>query len=829
MRLWLLAALGACGGNKADDTSIWSPTSELPTRAAPDLASTNTDANPDTDTDSDADTDSDTDTDPTDPFADDDGDGLDNGTETQLGTDPDDPDTDGDGLDDGDEVYTWLTDPTDEDSDGDGLDDGTEVEDEHTDPNNPDTDGDDLSDGDEIEAGTDPLLPDTDGDGLPDGEEVHDWLSDPTDPDTDGDGLLDGEDVDAGGSPVDADTDNDGLLDGTEVDLGTDLDDVDTDNDGLTDAEEVLAWGSDPLVKDTDGDTLLDGDEVDTWGTDPTDEDTDGDDLDDAAELFAWHTDPADPDTDGGGTDDGKEVLLDGTDPLDPNDDLDCIFTVVDATSTAAPAGAEIEADRVIVSFTGAVDGAALHDYRRDTDADGAPEAISADVTFQVLDAAGSPLCTVAYDASDLTPTGAFWSTPGGDLFQQWDVTVADGVSDCGPVPLVTWGTTDVRDVIEAMPWGVAFGELDDLIDDVTAIAGPAWAADWEPYVIGAWVTADGSNATEAGYALGYERACDLVIRDAGGDEVLIPAPASTVPDGLWAATGLVAFDLEGEIPRPVGPTLFDECALVVGSNGHGTYQFAGTFADYSPDLDFAVPGPSCTGGGSPGEDVVFPVHVEADDLVTVRLGIGGGGNPSLGLLTDCDDTSSCIAGADDPVFNPEFLGLYNTGPATDWTVLADCRAVGCDDFTLEVGVWDWQPPADTCADAMAMGEIGTGDYYTAANLLLGYNDDMSMPDMNPCTLFQTKGNEGFIPIVLENGQTVDLTYTSISGDASIYLLTDCFTAASCVEGADDTLGGEPETLSHKNTTGVDQVLYVGVDCWDTPLCWDYTLEMHIH
>jgi hypothetical protein len=91
--------------------------------------------------------------------ADDDGDGLTNSQEADLGTDPANPDTDGDGLSDGDEVNTVGTDPFNADADGDGL-----------------------NDGDEVALGTDPLLIDSDGDGFTDGEEVLVANTDPLDP-----------------------------------------------------------------------------------------------------------------------------------------------------------------------------------------------------------------------------------------------------------------------------------------------------------------------------------------------------------------------------------------------------------------------------------------------------------------------------------------------------------------------------------------------------------------------------------------------------------------------------------------------------------------------
>ena len=123
------------------------------------------------------------------PDADFDGDGLTNGQENDLGTDPNDADSDDDGLDDLAEVVGG-TDPLVADTDGDGLDDGDEVE-GGTDPLDADSDDDGLDDGTELDLGSDPNNPDTDGDGIPDGEEG--------DGDSDGDGIPDLLDPDAGG------------------------------------------------------------------------------------------------------------------------------------------------------------------------------------------------------------------------------------------------------------------------------------------------------------------------------------------------------------------------------------------------------------------------------------------------------------------------------------------------------------------------------------------------------------------------------------------------------------------------------------------------------
>ena len=89
-------------------------------------------------------------------LGDDDFDGLNNGEERKLGTDPLDPDTDNDGLYDSEEVRTYQTNPLLDDTDNDGLSDHAEVIIYTTNPNNPDTDDDGFNDGTEVENGYNP-------------------------------------------------------------------------------------------------------------------------------------------------------------------------------------------------------------------------------------------------------------------------------------------------------------------------------------------------------------------------------------------------------------------------------------------------------------------------------------------------------------------------------------------------------------------------------------------------------------------------------------------------------------------------------------------------
>jgi outer membrane protein OmpA-like peptidoglycan-associated protein len=155
---------------------------------------------------------------------DDDADGLTNGEEKKLGSNPENADSDGDGLRDGDEVNKHYTNPNKADTDDDGLGDYAEVVTHHTNPNKKDSDGDGLSDGDEVmKYKTDPLKLDSDGDGLQDGTEVSVNGTDPMKPDTDGDKLTDGDEVNKYKTdPLKPDTDVGSVDDGIEVARGTD-------------------------------------------------------------------------------------------------------------------------------------------------------------------------------------------------------------------------------------------------------------------------------------------------------------------------------------------------------------------------------------------------------------------------------------------------------------------------------------------------------------------------------------------------------------------------------------------------------------------------------
>ncbi|TFF94534.1 hypothetical protein EU546_04755, partial [Candidatus Thorarchaeota archaeon] len=249
----------------------------------------------------------------TNPVTDDsDGDGLPNFIDfMDFNANCSEPDTDFDGIPDGLEVQYFnltrgISNTTianlhylnDSDVDDDGVLDGHELR-IGTDPLDNDTDGDSLLDGEELEVGCHPLVQDTDEDSLLDGIEYHTHGTSPLRQDTDNDGLPDPQEVVEGSLYI--------LYQGN-VTYFTDPNDPDSDDDGLTDGEEYYGWNWALDRRVDPGSTDID---------EPIQEEDDDyiprilyDQPDPYRARFQTH--PMNPDTDFDGLDDGleKDIVL---------------------------------------------------------------------------------------------------------------------------------------------------------------------------------------------------------------------------------------------------------------------------------------------------------------------------------------------------------------------------------------------------------------------------------------------------------------------------------------------------------------------------------------
>lgn len=319
-----------------------------------------------------------------------DGDGLWDGLEKQLGSDPNDADSDDDGALDGEESAfdtdsdgDGVINVLDTDSDNDGIFDGTEM---GKTCNNPATQaqlGHCRPDADAGKTTTDPTDPDSDSDGVRDGSEDPNLNgnadadeADPNDPgdasstkDFDGDGLSDKLEAFLETNEKDADSDDDGHLDGNENNPSDD-----TDGDGLLNALDI----------DSDGDALFDGTEAGKGCQHPSTNTAAGRCKKDD-DAGATKTSTLLVDTDRGGVSDGSEdANLDGTvdanelDPNDGSDDANVVDTDGDGLSDGLETTLGTSSTDVDSDDDGLLDKEEL-DPNVDSDGDGAKNVLDAD------------------------------------------------------------------------------------------------------------------------------------------------------------------------------------------------------------------------------------------------------------------------------------------------------------------------------------------------------------------------------------------------------------------------------------------------------------------
>jgi hypothetical protein len=134
----------------------------------------------------------------------------------------------------------------------------------------------------------------------------------------------------------------------------------------------------------------------------------------------------------------------------------------------------------------------------------------------------------------------------------------------------------------------------------------------------------------------------------------------------------VVIDDLTGRPPTSITdvainlepPTLWpDTCleAISAAPLTTGVYDVWNDTSTYSDDLDVSIPGPSCTGYNSAGNDVIVPVRLEAGETLNA-LYTALDSDTVLYLLSSCRDSTTTLACVDSTlVSEPEVLNFVNT------------------------------------------------------------------------------------------------------------------------------------------------------------------------
>ncbi|MDP6932333.1 MAG: hypothetical protein QGG40_05425, partial [Myxococcota bacterium] len=218
----------------------------------------------------------------------------------------------------------------------------------------------------------------------------------------------------------------------------------------------------------------------------------------------------------------------------DTDTDTDCDWPTEDLYDDTPIEGAVMEPYYFAVSAVAGIEDGLLYDYGYDG------TNVSANITFAFYDESQAELCSVIYDLSESTASGASWETSsGGEIYESFKLDLRDGYTDCTTIPSPVWGSDDIRDVIEANVWGLGWGEMLDLLgylEPAVEDAGQDWENDWEPYVSSSYLFWEAIGmAYELNYGLAYKTDCGELATDSSGSPLPLNTPTSgPLETGLW-------------------------------------------------------------------------------------------------------------------------------------------------------------------------------------------------------------------------------------------------------------------------------------------------------
>jgi hypothetical protein len=175
-------------------------------------------------------------------------------------------------------------------------------------------------------------------------------------------------------------------------------------------------------------------------------------------------------------------------------------------------------------------------------------------IEFEFFDSSGTSVCSIYYDTDDaFTATG--WTTSsGGALYGAWEIPLSGGYTTCTAVSPATWGTNDLRDLLESWTWGLGVGEVIDIESDLRSAvtgAGYNWLVDWAPYLVAGYLYSDlFGYAYEVQYGWGWQQTCGVLDEDSGGDNIKLPAATSApLDDAIWDINGYYLFYASSLVP----------------------------------------------------------------------------------------------------------------------------------------------------------------------------------------------------------------------------------------------------------------------------------------
>lgn len=235
-----------------------------------------------------------------------------------------------------------------------------------------------------------------------------------------------------------------------------------------------------------------------------------------------------------------------------------------------------------------------------------------------------------------------------------------------------------------------------------------------------------------------------------------------------------------------------------------GTYW--GTLDGFSNDLNPGNGG--CTGFAATGQDAVIPYVMQPWEFLTVTQGMPGD-DASVYLLTQCQDTTTCLDGSDSAQAgaNETVTWFNQTDAELPLYIVVDSFGLNDDVFELSIDavILETDLLVPTCIEAMQQGPAAPG-IYTG---YLGSNNNILDPTID-CDV-SAPGGEGLVQILLQPGETLTATASMPGSDTVLYVLYNCSVVASCAETRDASTTAS-ETISYTNASLGSEIVYLVVD-----------------
>ena len=264
-----------------------------------------------------------------------------------------------------------------------------------------------------------------------------------------------------------------------------------------------------------------------------------------------------------------------------------------------------------------------------------------------------------------------------------------------------------------------------------------------------------------------------------------------------------------------------------------GTHNFADDLSLYIDNISFTN-GNNCTGKTTDGGEAIIPIVLESGEAVSVDY--RNDGDAATYLLLDCNapTPNDCYLAGDNNLASPvggaeEMIFLNTTGVQVNGYIVIDCSGA-CSGYDLTLDISTPAPLLPSgCADANSWTPYSTGGLSMFGSLS-GMTGNITLLDQNVCTGETTSGVDAILPIDLLDGETIDVDYTQILGDASLYLLGLCVDPlGTCLTASDGGPDGVQESISYTNNSGATENLRLVLDCFDGQFCGDFNMQMSIY